>query len=56
MMTDQDRKDSPRSDAAAPRVMRSQELLQGRSEIWIEHGGQIYRLRQTRSGKLILQK
>jgi hemin uptake protein HemP len=31
-------------------------LLQGQVEVLISHGGEIYRLRLTRSGKLILQK
>lgn len=40
-----------------PAVMLiSEELLQGRSEVLIRHGDEIYRLRQTRNGKLILQK
>jgi len=34
----------------------SQQLFQGRQEICIEHTGQIYRLRITRQGKLILTK
>jgi hemin uptake protein HemP len=37
-------------------VVRSHELLNGRQEVLIEHSGQYYRLRITRSGKLILQK
>jgi len=39
-----------------PRRIRSEELLQGDHEVLIEHHGEIYRLRQTRNGKLILQK
>ncbi|HEV7280851.1 MAG TPA: hemin uptake protein HemP [Pirellulaceae bacterium] len=34
----------------------SAELLQGRKEALIEHGGEIYRLRLTGSGKLYLTK
>ena len=34
----------------------SQQLLQGRRELQILHQGQIYRLQQTRQGKLILTK
>jgi len=34
----------------------SQDLFQGRQEICIEHEGQVYRLRITRQGKLILTK
>lgn len=42
-----------------PRVVRevdSGQLLQGRSEILIRHGGEVYRLRHTRNDKLILTK
>lgn len=40
---------------AAPRWQASQ-LLQRQREVEIEHGGQIYRLRLTAQGKLILTK
>jgi hemin uptake protein HemP len=32
------------------------ELAQGQSEVQIEYQGQVYRLRATRNGKLILNK
>jgi hemin uptake protein HemP len=38
------------------RTLRSEELLQGANEVLIAHGSQVYRLRLTRTGKLILQK
>jgi len=38
------------------RTLRSEDLLQGQVEVLIEHGVEVYRLRLTRSGKLILQK
>lgn len=38
-----------------PRVT-SDELLAGQKEIIIEHGGEEYRLRKTKQGKLILTK
>lgn len=46
------------SDASSSRpvVHRSQDLLQGRSEAWIEHDGAMYRLRLTSAGKLYLTK
>lgn len=46
------------ADSAQPAVRRlsSADLLQGEREIHIAHGDQVYRLRVTRSGKLILQK
>ena len=34
----------------------SHDLLQGRRELWIEHGEEMYRLRLTRAGKLYLTK
>jgi hemin uptake protein HemP len=34
--------------------LTSAALMQGRREVEIEHGGRIYRLRLTASGKLIL--
>ncbi len=39
-----------------PPPLDSQQLLQGRRELQILHQGQIYRLQQTRQGKLILTK
>lgn len=42
--------------ADGPRVALSEALLQGSREIIIRHGGEDYRLRLTRAGKLILNK
>ena len=39
-----------------PTIYTSDELLQGRREVWIEHGDQMYRLRLTQAGKLYLTK
>jgi len=41
---------------AGVRVLRSDELLQGQREVFVLHGGQLYRLLRTRNDKLILQK
>jgi hemin uptake protein HemP len=38
------------------RAVRSDDLLQGQRELFILHGGQVYRLLRTRNDKLILQK
>ena len=48
----------PRHDRqlVTQRTLRSDELLQGQVEVLIQHGLDTYRLRLTRSGKLILQK
>jgi hemin uptake protein HemP len=48
----------PQSDPVRPliRNLTSSEILQGDSEVTISHNGEIYRLRVTRNGKLILQK
>ncbi len=45
---------SPRN-AGAPGVT-SEQLLGARGELKIEHAGEIYSLRRTRNGKLILTK
>jgi hemin uptake protein HemP len=37
-------------------VLDSRVLFDGRMEIGIRHEGQLYRLRKTRHGKLILNK
>lgn len=42
-------------DASAP-LIRSEELMQGRRELLIVHCQEVYRLRLTRNGKLILTK
>lgn len=39
-----------------PRVVTSEDLLQGAREMIIRHGSEDYRLRLTRVGKLILNK
>ncbi|MBL9125216.1 MAG: hemin uptake protein HemP [Planctomycetaceae bacterium] len=50
----------PASDGDArpptPRVVRSEDLFRGARELLIAHGQETYRLRLTRSGKLILGK
>jgi hemin uptake protein HemP len=56
-----DRNDSLETDASShkterPAVYSSEELLQGRSEAWIEHGEKMYRLRVTSKGNLILTR
>lgn len=38
------------------KVVRFESLARCGDEIWIEHEGQLYRLRKTRQGKLILTK
>ena len=39
-----------------PKIVRFADLARCGDELWIEHEGQLYRLRQTRQGKLILTK
>ena len=48
--------DSAGIHSLASALLDSQQLLQGRRELQILHQGQIYRLQQTRQGKLILTK
>lgn len=45
-----------RPDDKSPRVLPSEELLQGQKEVMIQHEGEIYRLRLTRNGRLVLYK
>ena len=44
------------SSSNTPLVYQSADLLQGRREVWIEHGDEMYRLRLTNNGKLYLTK
>lgn len=39
-----------------PKIIKFDSLARCGDEIWIENEGQIYRLRKTRQGKLILTK
>ncbi len=39
-----------------PKIIAFRELCRCGEEVWIENDGQIYRLRRTRQGKLILTK
>ena len=56
--TPNDNGDELCADAALPpqRVLKSEDLLRGEKEIVVLHRGEAYRLRETRNGKLILQK
>lgn len=42
--------------SVAAATLHSEALLRGRREVEIVHAGQVYRLRHTRNGKLILTK
>jgi hemin uptake protein HemP len=42
--------------AALPKIIPFASLTRCGEEVWIETGGQVYRLRKTRQGKLILTK
>ena len=44
------------AEGNAERSLKSDVLLQGRSHVSIVHNGEIYQLRATRLGKLILTK
>ncbi len=46
----------PQTPAIGPRTLRSDEILKGEDEVQIVHLDNVYRLRRTRNGKLILQK
>ena len=42
--------------AALPKIIKFESLARCGDEVWIENLGQIYRLRRTKQGKLILTK
>ncbi|HTN01066.1 hemin uptake protein HemP [Planctellipticum variicoloris] len=44
------------SAVTPPRTVSSDDLFQGGHELLIEHHGEVYRLRLTKTGKLILNK
>ncbi len=48
--------DDARGGRPTPRIVTSDELLAGEKEVLISHHGEVYRLRETRNGKLILGK
>jgi hemin uptake protein HemP len=48
--------DSRSSGDLLPLTYSTQEIFQGRREVWIEHGSEMYRLRITSKGRLILTK
>jgi hemin uptake protein HemP len=61
MCTDKQQPVSPNSPSeppvpCTPKRIDSSELLHGCNEIIITHNSELYRLRLTRNGKLILQK
>jgi hemin uptake protein HemP len=51
-----DKMESKSVFATSRRKLASRELLGGGNELHIEHNGEIYTLRQTSKGKLILTK
>jgi hemin uptake protein HemP len=64
-MSDCQNSQQPAAEAAAPdqqrpteprQSWRSEELLGDRTEVLIQHNDEVYRLRRTRQGKLILYK
>lgn len=53
--------DTPKNDweelaDRLPKIIRFRDLCRCGDEIWIENEGQLYRLRRTKQGKLILTK
>lgn len=45
-----------REQLKLPKIIHFDELARCGEEVWIECAGQLYRLRKTRQGKLILTK
>ena len=56
LMTPADKMEIRSVSASVRRQLASRDLLGGGNELHIEHNGEIYTLRQTRQGKLILTK
>ena len=48
--------DAESANAQLPKIISFETLARCGEEIWIENNGQIYRLRRTKQGKLILTK
>lgn len=44
------------SSTSAPRTVDVDEIMAGDREVLIRHGRELYRLRMTRNGKLLLHK
>lgn len=51
-----DAEKNPEPNASPDGFFLSEDLFQGRVEIVIQHHGENYRLRKTKTGKLILNK
>lgn len=60
MPTEDDADPAPEDSLAGgeqlPLTYSTHEIFQGRREVWIEHGSEMYRLRITSRGRLILTK
>jgi hemin uptake protein HemP len=50
------KQDPSQTSGKPPRRVNSAQLLLGSDRLLIEHQGELYTLRQTRNGKLILTK
>ena len=55
-VSDPSAKSVPTPSGPPLRCLESGQLLRGQCEVLIRHGDEIYRLRHTRNGKLILTK
>lgn len=51
-----DQSDDRRGEPASPRIYLADDLFQGDKEVVIRYGDADYRLRRTRTGKLLLTK
>ena len=47
---------SKKAASLVPKIVPFENLAKCGDELWIEHRGQLYRLRATKAGKLILTK
>jgi len=55
-MSDEETPPEPSDFPELPKIIKFESLARCGDEVWIEHNGQIYRLRKTRQEKLILTK
>ena len=53
---DEQPRDAARSHTNPATVVESRDLFRGKRELQISHEGEVYRLRVTRNGRLILNK
>ncbi|MFO0923741.1 MAG: hemin uptake protein HemP [Pirellulales bacterium] len=54
--SEESKTDESLKERMLPKILRFEELCRCGDEVWIELDGQLYRLRKTKQGKLLLTK